>query len=34
MTTVLHWAIAILASIGVITLACGLLVYAKLHEDP
>ncbi len=34
MTLVLHWAIAILASIGLVSLACGLLVYARVHEDP
>jgi hypothetical protein len=31
---VLRWAVAIAASIGLITLAAGLLAYAKIHEDP
>jgi hypothetical protein len=30
----LAWPIAILASIGIIALGVGLLVYAKVHEDP
>ncbi len=34
MTHVIRWAIAILASVGLVTGCCALLVYARLHEEP
>ena len=33
MTAIVHWLIAILASVGIVALATGLLVYARIHED-